>query len=63
MRYTIDLKKRAEAEKFIFSVFDRLDPSGTNTTRYKKMFASMSDSKFENFIRSMIADPNITFPL
>lgn len=63
MRYTIDMKKRGAAEKYVYDVMDRLDPSGINTARYKKLFASMSDSKFENFIRSMFEDPNINFTL
>lgn len=63
MRYKIDIKKRAQAEKLVYSVMDALDPSGTNTNRYKKLFGTMSDAKFENFMKCMFDDDNIDFTL
>lgn len=63
MQYKIDMSKRAKAEKLVYSVMDTLDPSGTNTNRYKKLFGSMSDAKFENFMKCMFDDDNIDFTL
>lgn len=63
MHYKIDIKKRKAAEKLVYSVMDALDPSGTNTNRYKKLFDSMSDAKFENFMKCMFDDDNIDFTL
>lgn len=63
LKYKIDMKKRAAGEKMVYGVMDRLDPSGTNTKRYKKLFSTMSDSKFENFMRCMFDDDNMNFTL
>ena len=63
MKYKINIKKRKEAENTVYAVMDKLDPSGTNTKRYKKLFATMSDSKFENFMRCMFDDDNMNFTL
>lgn len=61
--YKIDMKKRTAAEKLVYAVMDELDPSGTNTKRYKKLFSTMSDAKFENFMRCMFDDNNMNFTL
>lgn len=63
MKYKINLSKRAAAEKLVYGTMDRLDPSGTNTKRYKKLFSTMSDNKFENFMRCMFDDDNLNFTL
>ena len=63
MTYKIDLKKRKKAESQVYAVMDALDPSGTNTKRYKKLFSTMSDSKFENFMRCLFDDHNTNFTL
>lgn len=63
MHYKIDMSKRAKAEQLVYSVMDALDPSGTNTNRYKKLFGTMSDAKFENFMKCMFDDENIDFTL
>lgn len=61
--YKINLKNRKAAEEKVYSVMDALDPSGTNTKRYKRLFSTMSDSKFENFMRCMFDDDNTNFTL
>ena len=43
-------KKRRDAEKLIYDVFDALDPSGTNSEFYRSKFSSMSDEQFKKFI-------------
>lgn len=63
MTYKIDVKKRKKAESQVYAVMDALDPSGTNTKRYKKLFSTMSDSKFENFMKCMFDDDNMNFTL
>lgn len=42
--------QRAKAEKLIYAVFDKLDPSGANTNFYKRKFAKMNDTQFKTFI-------------
>jgi hypothetical protein len=42
--------KRAKAEKLIYAVFDKLDPSGANSDFYKKRFAKMNDAQFKSYI-------------
>ena len=63
MQYKIDIKNRKKAEQLVYAVMDKLDPSGTNTKRYKKLFGSMSDAKFTNFMKCMFDDDNINFTL
>lgn len=63
MNYKINIKKRKAAESQVYAVMDALDPSGTNTKRYKKLFSTMSDSKFENFMKCMFDDDNMNFTL
>ena len=63
MTYKIDIKKRKSAEKLVYDVMNALDPTGTNTNRYKKLFSTMSDSKFENFMKCMFEDDNMNFTL
>ncbi len=63
MNYKINIKNRKKAEDLVYKVMDKLDPSGTNTNRYKKLFSTMSDTKFENFMRCMFDDDNIDFTL
>lgn len=43
-------KRRREAEKLIYGVFNELDPSKKHYEYYKKKFARMSDSQFKSFI-------------
>lgn len=43
-------KQRQEIEALIYSVFDTLDKTKTNSEHYKKIFAKMNDSEFKKFI-------------
>lgn len=63
MQYKINMSKRKAAEKLVYDVMNKLDPSGTNASRYKRLFSSMSDSKFENFMKCMFDDDNMDFTL
>lgn len=40
---------RAKMEKLIYDVFDRLDPSGSNTKKYKDFFGKMNDKEFQKY--------------
>lgn len=42
-------KQRAQAEELIYKVYDKLDPTHTNSDYYRKIFASMSDEQFKKF--------------
>ena len=54
----ITKKKRLDMENLIYSVMDKLDPTGTNTKSYKAMFKPMSDSQFETFFKILFKDEN-----
>lgn len=43
--------KRKKVEELAYDVFDILDPSGTNTEYWKKHFAKMSDTQFNNWLK------------
>ena len=49
---------RVEMEKFIYDVFDRLDPTKTNTNFYKAFFSKMTDKEFDAFFESFFKDEN-----
>lgn len=47
--------KRLKAEKLVYTVMDKLDPSGQNTQYYKEKFSKMSDAQFIKFIENPLA--------
>jgi len=57
----IDLSKRKQAEQLVYDYFAIVDPTGKNTARYREMFASMSDKKFEEFMWAMFNDFNMNY--
>lgn len=52
----ITAAKRKEMENLIYSVFSTLDPSETNTEKYKAMFSNMSDAQFDKFFKELFAN-------
>ncbi len=54
---------RAHIEKLIYDTFDALDPSGTNSNKYKTLFAAMNDSQFEKFMKEFLGDDSENFAL
>lgn len=46
-------QKRKEMSELIYSVFSALDPTGTNTEKYKNMFEPMSDEQFDKFFKNL----------
>lgn len=55
--------KRADIEKIIYDTFDALDPTGTNSDKYRNLFSSMTDKEFDSFMREFISNPNENFIL
>lgn len=49
--------KRKKMEDLIYRVFDDLDPSKTNSSKYREKFKKMSDDKFDKFFKSLFAEP------
>ena len=54
----ITKNKRKEMESLIYSVFTALDPTGTNTNKYKTMFSKMSDVQFDKFFKNLFDNEN-----
>lgn len=52
----ITKQKRTSMETLIYNVFDALDPSGVNTSKYKQLFKSMSDNQFDTFFKNLFKD-------
>jgi hypothetical protein len=59
----IDKSKRQKMENMVYEVFNRLDPSGINTTKYKDFFSSMNDSQFDSFFKDFFSDDSQQFIL
>lgn len=47
--------KRMKVESRILAIVKTMEPGGTNYERYKKMFAEMSDQKFDTFMKELRA--------
>lgn len=54
---------REYIEKLIYDTFDALDPSGTNSNKYRAMFAGMGDKEFEKFFKDFLKDDSENFVL
>lgn len=54
---------RQYIEKLIYDTFDALDPSGTNSNKYKLLFSTMSDTEFEKYMKNFLKDDNEQFTL
>lgn len=57
------VKNRVEVEKLIYDTFDAIDPSGTNTNKYKTLFGGMNDKEFENYMKEFLEDDKENFAL
>lgn len=44
--------KRKKAEELLYRVFDKFDPSRTNSNFYKKKFGKMNDAQFMNYMKN-----------
>ena len=50
--------KRTSMENLIYSVFTALDPTKSNTDKYKALFSKMSDAQFDAYFKKLFADEN-----
>lgn len=57
------IKNRQECEQLVYDTFDALDPTGTNTAKYRDMFGAMSDKQFESYLKAFFANDNENFIL
>jgi hypothetical protein len=45
--------KRQIVEEYIYKYVDMVDPTGSNTDRYKRIFSKMSDAQFHDFMTKL----------
>lgn len=53
---SIDKSKRKKMEVLVYSVFNALDPTKTNSTKYTEFFGNMTDSQFDTFFKEFFKD-------
>lgn len=53
--------KRQKIQDLVDQVMKAIDPSGINAQKYQKMFASMNDKQFEDWIKRFLADEKSNF--
>lgn len=59
-----DIKtKRGQIETLIYRTMNALDPSGSNTGKYKAMFSKMNDTAFSKWVTQFLADPKANIRL
>ena len=54
--------KRKKVEDLIYSIMDKLDPSGFNTQRRKEEFSKMSDKEFHHYME-LLRDNKTKIPI
>lgn len=54
---------RQYIEKLIYDTFDAIDPSGSNTNKYKELFSAMNDKEFEKYMKDFLNNPEENFAL
>lgn len=55
--------KRKEMENVVYATMNALDPSKTNTNRYKELFSKMSDAQFDKYFKTIFADEDLYLTL
>ena len=59
-----DIKnKRLQIESLVYRTMNALDPSGSNTEKYKAMFSKMNDATFSKWVTQFLADPKANIRL
>lgn len=59
-----DIKtKRGQIETLIYRTMNALDPSGSNTGKYKAIFSKMNDAAFSKWVTQFLADPKANIRL
>lgn len=51
--------KREDIEKLIYDTMDALDPTGANSGKYKKLFGSMKDKQFFEYMEEFTSDMDL----
>lgn len=59
----INANKRKLIEEKIYTVFNLLDKTGSNTERYRNLFKPMSNEQFDKFIKEFLKDDKRNFYL
>lgn len=54
---------RKHIETIIYDTFDALDPSGTNTIKYRNLFGDMNDKEFESYMKNFLENDEENFIL
>lgn len=57
------VSNRQYIEKLIYDTFDALDPSGTNTNKFKLTFSQMNDAQFEKYMKDFLKNDQENFML
>ena len=52
-------QKRKDMETLVYNTFSALDPSGTNTNKYKALFSKMSDARFDKYFKTIFDNDDI----
>lgn len=53
-----DIKtKRGQIETLVYRTLNALDPSGSNTQKYKAFFTKLNDAAFSKWVTQFLADP------
>lgn len=60
---TLTKEKRQRIEEIVLNVFSKLDKTGENTRRYKKLMSDMSDTQFEAWLKRFEQDEDAHFYL
>jgi hypothetical protein len=55
--------KRKRIETIVLDVMEKLDKTGENAARYKKMMSGMSDAQFESWLKKFATDEDAHFYL
>lgn len=54
-------EKRKKVEELVYSSLSKLDPSGMNAEKYKKVFAKMNDKEFLDYFKRMKGNDDFNF--
>ena len=54
-------KVRTKYENMVYAFYDRLDPSGYNTAKYKKFFNAINDKQFVEYAKRCLSQDDFIF--
>ena len=54
---------RKQIEQLVYDFYDALDPSGSNTDKYKSIFSSLNDKEFEKYMKDFLSKEDENFIL